>query len=39
MPVKLGRKAIGIELKPSYFHQMVKNVKDAEDNKEQQELF
>jgi DNA modification methylase len=28
-PVSLGRKAIGIELKDSYFNQAVKNLKDA----------
>jgi hypothetical protein len=29
-PVSLGRKAIGIELKDSYFKQAVLNMKDAE---------
>jgi len=29
-PVSLGRKAVGIELKDSYFKQMVLNMKDAE---------
>ena len=28
-PVSLGRKAIGIELKDSYYKQMVLNMKDA----------
>jgi hypothetical protein len=38
--VSLGRKGIGIELKPSYFRQAEKNVKSAEaENKEQAELI
>lgn len=42
-PVSLGRKAIGIELKDSYFKQLVLNMKGAEnrfkDRNKQQELF
>jgi len=40
-PVSLGRKAVGIELKESYFKQAVKNVKQAYSRfkKEQPELF
>jgi len=30
-PVSMGRKAIGVELKDSYFKQAIKNVKDAKD--------
>jgi len=42
-PVSLGRKAIGIELKDSYYKQAILNVKDAErrfkEQLEQKELF
>lgn len=41
-PVSLGRKAIGIELKESYFKQMVMNLKTVDkrfSNKIQQQLF
>lgn len=40
-PVSLGRKAVGIELKESYFKQAVKNMKQAYSRfkKEQPELF
>lgn len=31
MPVRLGRRAIGVELKPSYFRQAVKNLARAEE--------
>lgn len=37
--VKNGRKAIGIELKDSYFDVAVKNVRKAERSKEQAQLF
>lgn len=39
--VRLGRRAIGIELKPAYYQQALKNVEDALANpeKEQTELF
>jgi DNA modification methylase len=36
--VKLGRKAIGIELKTSYFGQMVKNLKSAKNSEEFKQL-
>lgn len=42
MAVKLGRKAIGIELKPSYYRQAVKNIENAlkvEINQDQPSLF
>ena len=32
IPVQLGRKAIGIELKPSYYRQAVKNMEAVNDN-------
>lgn len=35
----MNRKGIGIELKKSYFDQAVKNLKMAETEKENQELF
>lgn len=41
-PVSMGRKAIGIELKDSYFKQAIKNLKDAEkrfDDLESPKLF
>jgi DNA modification methylase len=42
-PVSLGRKAIGIELKDSYYKQAILNMKDAEkrfhENQKQIELF
>jgi len=38
-PVSLGRKAIGIELKDSYFNQAVLNIKSILEQKEQGELF
>ena len=34
-PVSLGRKAIGIELKDSYFKQAVKNIKSIYEEREQ----
>lgn len=37
--VKLGRKAIGIELKDSYYKQAIKNLKDCRPHVEQFELF
>ena len=37
--VKFGRKGIGIELKPSYFEMMVKNVKEAQQQASQVDLF
>lgn len=38
--VKMGRKSIGIELKPAYYHQAVKNIEHAKDKDTvQQELF
>lgn len=37
--VSLGRKAIGFELKPSYFRQAVKNVKEAEEGVHEQDTF
>jgi len=37
--VSLGRKGIGIELKPSYYRQAVKNMEAVKDNSEQQTLF
>ena len=37
--VKMGRKAIGIELKDAYFEQAVKNMKSLEDEKAQMTLF
>jgi DNA modification methylase len=41
-PVSLGRRAIGIELKDSYYKQAVINMSEANnrfDDKEQRELF
>ncbi len=42
-PVSMGRKAIGIELKPSYFKQAIENLKGVKDRfvlaKNQQNLF
>jgi DNA modification methylase len=40
-PVSMGRKAIGIELKESYYRQAVKNLKTVKERfqKEQYELF
>lgn len=37
--VEMGRKGIGIELKPSYFRQAVENIKDAATNKSDMPLF
>lgn len=38
--VRQGRKAIGVELKPSYYHQAVKNIETAmKQEQEQNELF
>ncbi|MCT1411671.1 DNA-methyltransferase [Corynebacterium sanguinis] len=37
--VKFGRKAIGIELKPSYWQQAVKNLRDLEDAMKVPDLF
>jgi len=37
--VKMGRKAIGIELKDAYFEQAVKNMKSLEEEKAQMTLF
>lgn len=37
--VEMGRKGIGIELKPSYFRQAVKNVSDARQNRSDMPLF
>lgn len=37
--VQMGRKGIGIELKPSYFRQAVENVKSASTNKSDLPLF
>jgi len=37
--VKMGRKFIGIELKPSYFEQAVNNLRAAEDEKHELTLF
>ena len=37
--VKLGRKGIGIELKPSYFRIALKNLRDAEFDKSRPSLF
>jgi len=37
-PVSLGRKAIGIELKDSYYKQAIKNLKDAENRYKENEL-
>ncbi len=37
--VSLGRKGIGIELKPSYYRQAVKNMETVGSQSEQQELF
>jgi len=34
-----GRKGIGIELKPSYYNQAVKNLAAAEEKKEQADLL
>mgnify|MGYP002737691197 CR=1 FL=1 len=36
--VRMGRKGIGSELKPSYYRQAVKNVKTAEDIKQTEEM-
>ena len=37
--VEMGRRAIGIELKPSYFRQAVKNIADAKANRNDLPLF
>ncbi len=37
--IKMGRKAIGIELKQSYFNTAVQNVKNAVENKKQMLIF
>lgn len=38
--VRLGRRFVGIELKPSYFRQAAKNLRRAEENKVgQMDLF
>ena len=37
--VKMGRKAIGIELKTAYFEQAVKNIKNLEMEMKQISLF
>ena len=37
--VKMGRKGIGIELKPAYFDAAVENVKNAEMEMQQTSLF
>ena len=37
--VALGRRAVGIELKPEYFKQGVKNMRFFEDTKKQASLF
>ena len=37
--VRNGRRAVGIELKPSYFRQAKQNIKHAEDQSEQLEIF
>lgn len=37
--IKMGRKAIAVELKPSYFKTMVQNVKNAVENNKQGFLF
>lgn len=39
MAVKLGRKAIGIELKESYFNQAVKNMQNLENEMNKSKLF
>ena len=39
MAVKLGRKALGFELKPSYFKQAIKNCRLAESNAREARLF
>ena len=38
MAVKMGRKAVGVELKESYYRQAVENVKEAA-HKDQVDLF
>ena len=38
-PVKMGRRAIGIELKDAYFEQAVKNMKSLEDEQAQTSIF
>lgn len=37
--VEMGRKGVGIELKPSYFRQAVANIKDARENRNDMPLF
>lgn len=37
-PVRLGRKGIGIELKPSYYKQALKNLRNATEEQEEPEL-
>jgi hypothetical protein len=37
--VQMGRKGLGIELKPSYFRQAVENVANASANKNDMPLF
>jgi DNA modification methylase len=37
--VRIGRKGIGVELKPSYYRQAVKNVKTANDTTSQMEII
>jgi DNA modification methylase len=37
--IKMGRKGIGIELKPSYFDTAVQNIKNAETEMRQTTLF
>lgn len=37
--VRLGRKGIGVELKPSYYQQMVRNVAQAGEESRQEDLF
>ena len=35
-PVKMGRKSIGVELKPSYYRQAIKNLESLEHNEPEQ---
>jgi DNA modification methylase len=37
--VRTGRKGIGVELKPSYYRQALKNIEHAKDTANQEELF
>ena len=37
-PVSMGRKAIGIELKDSYFHQAKKNLKDVQQRHQEDQV-